>query len=179
MLHDLVNFALGLASLALSGLVIRVYHYFDAMETRQEENEDLLFTARADLISLRREIKVQSVLMSNVVKYLKDEPAKLIFTANVSVSINIVASSLRLAAGEILTTSQEYGSMKWALFYSAECRPHHNTETRRLDVEGPLSSLGAEVVGGGDEKSRGAAIGHSPPVDGTRELLDLSALPHA
>lgn len=55
MLHDLVNFALGLASLALSGLVIRVYHYFDAMEARQEENEELLFTIRADLISFRRE----------------------------------------------------------------------------------------------------------------------------
>ena len=55
MFHDLVNFALGLASLALSGLVIRVYHYFDALETRQEENEELLFTLRADLICVRRE----------------------------------------------------------------------------------------------------------------------------
>jgi hypothetical protein len=56
MWHDLVNFALGLASLALSGLVIRIYHYFDALETDKEENARLVFTIRADVISLRREL---------------------------------------------------------------------------------------------------------------------------
>ncbi len=57
MLHDLVNFALGLASLALSGLVIRVYHYFDALEEDKEENARLVFTIRADVIALRRELR--------------------------------------------------------------------------------------------------------------------------
>jgi isopenicillin-N epimerase len=42
------------------------------------------------------------------------DPRRLIFTANVSVAINIVASSLHLAApGEILLTDHEYGAMHW------------------------------------------------------------------
>jgi isopenicillin-N epimerase len=46
--------------------------------------------------------------------FLHVDPRRLIFTANVSVSINLVASSLRLAGpGEILTTDHEYGSMQW------------------------------------------------------------------
>lgn len=45
--------------------------------------------------------------------HLGAAPVNFIFTANVSVSINLVASSLRLAPGEILTTNHEYGSMKW------------------------------------------------------------------
>ena len=59
MIHDLVNFALGLAGLGISGLVLRVYRYFDAMETRADENEELLFTVRADCISIRRESRLQ------------------------------------------------------------------------------------------------------------------------
>src|SRR6516165_8169473 len=46
--------------------------------------------------------------------FLHVDPRRLMFTANVSVSINIVANSLRLAApGEILITDHEYGSMHW------------------------------------------------------------------
>jgi isopenicillin-N epimerase len=46
--------------------------------------------------------------------FLHADPRRLIFTANVSVSINILASALRLAApGEILLTDHEYGSMHW------------------------------------------------------------------
>jgi len=46
--------------------------------------------------------------------FLNVDPRRLIFTPNVSVSINIVASALRLAApGEILLTDHEYGSMHW------------------------------------------------------------------
>ncbi len=59
MLHDLVNFALGLASLGISGLIIRVYHYFDALETDKEENARLVLTIRADVIALRRELRVR------------------------------------------------------------------------------------------------------------------------
>lgn len=42
------------------------------------------------------------------------DPYRLVFTANVSASVNIVASALRLAApGEILLTDHEYGAMIW------------------------------------------------------------------
>jgi isopenicillin-N epimerase len=41
-------------------------------------------------------------------------PHQLVFMANVSAAINLVASSLRLAApGEILLTDHEYGAMHW------------------------------------------------------------------
>jgi len=53
--HDLLNFALGLAGLGISGLFIRVYHYFDALEEDKEEHARLLYTVRADCISIRRE----------------------------------------------------------------------------------------------------------------------------
>jgi isopenicillin-N epimerase len=46
--------------------------------------------------------------------FLNVDPRRLVFTANVSVSVNIVASSLCLAApGEILMTDHEYGSLQW------------------------------------------------------------------
>ncbi len=42
------------------------------------------------------------------------DPRRLVFTANVTASINLVASSLRLASpGEILLTDHEYGAMHW------------------------------------------------------------------
>src|SRR6516164_3305820 len=42
------------------------------------------------------------------------DPRRLAFTANVTASVNLVASSLRLAApGEILMTDHEYGAMQW------------------------------------------------------------------
>ena len=41
-------------------------------------------------------------------------PERLVFTANVSAAINLVASSLKLASpGEILMTDHEYGAMIW------------------------------------------------------------------
>jgi isopenicillin-N epimerase len=46
--------------------------------------------------------------------YLHTEATRLVFTTNVSVSINIVASGLRLGGpGEILLTDHEYGAMHW------------------------------------------------------------------
>src|SRR5262249_51651966 len=42
------------------------------------------------------------------------DPRRLVFTANVTAAVNLVAASLRLAApGEILLTDHEYGSMHW------------------------------------------------------------------
>src|SRR5436190_4026031 len=46
--------------------------------------------------------------------YFGTEPRRLCFTANVTASVNIVASSLLPAApGEILLTDHEYGAMHW------------------------------------------------------------------
>jgi isopenicillin-N epimerase len=46
--------------------------------------------------------------------FLGGDPRRLVFTANVSASVNIVAASLRLASpGEILLTDHEYGAMHW------------------------------------------------------------------
>lgn len=46
--------------------------------------------------------------------FLGTEPQRLVFTANVSAAINLVAAGLRLAApGEILLTDHEYGAMVW------------------------------------------------------------------
>jgi isopenicillin-N epimerase len=46
--------------------------------------------------------------------FLGGEAKRLVFTANVTASVNIVASALRLASpGEILLTDHEYGAMHW------------------------------------------------------------------
>lgn len=46
--------------------------------------------------------------------FLGTAPQRLVFTANVSSAINLVASGLRLAApGEVLLTDHEYGAMVW------------------------------------------------------------------
>ena len=47
-------------------------------------------------------------------EFLHTTPTRLVFTTNVSSSINLVASSLELASpGEILLTDHEYGAMHW------------------------------------------------------------------
>ena len=51
---------------------------------------------------------------ASLAAFLHTDPCRLIFTANVTTSINIIASSLVLAApGEILLTDHEYGAMHW------------------------------------------------------------------
>jgi isopenicillin-N epimerase len=46
--------------------------------------------------------------------FVSGDPRRLIFTANVTAAINLVASSLSLPApGEILLTDHEYGAMHW------------------------------------------------------------------
>ncbi|HLJ91823.1 MAG TPA: aminotransferase class V-fold PLP-dependent enzyme [Gemmataceae bacterium] len=46
--------------------------------------------------------------------FLGGDPRRLVFAANVTASINIVAAALRLAEpGEILLTDHEYGAMRW------------------------------------------------------------------
>lgn len=47
-------------------------------------------------------------------RFVGTDPRRLIFTVNVTASINMVASGLRLPApGEILMTDHEYGAMQW------------------------------------------------------------------
>lgn len=47
-------------------------------------------------------------------EFLGARPERLVFTANVTTAVNLVASSLNLAApGEILLTDHEYGAMHW------------------------------------------------------------------
>jgi isopenicillin-N epimerase len=47
--------------------------------------------------------------------FIGGDPRRLVFTANVTAAVNLVASSLRLASpGEILLTDHEYGAMHWA-----------------------------------------------------------------
>jgi isopenicillin-N epimerase len=46
--------------------------------------------------------------------FVGGDPRRLVFTANVTAAVNIVASSLRLAGpGEVLLTDHEYGAMHW------------------------------------------------------------------
>jgi isopenicillin-N epimerase len=46
--------------------------------------------------------------------YVGGDPRRLVFTANVTAAVNLVASSLRLASpGEVLLTDHEYGAMHW------------------------------------------------------------------
>lgn len=57
----------------------------------------------------------------DLANYLGCNPVNLLFTANVSASINMVASSLRPAApGEILMSDREYGTMQWCWERSAQ-----------------------------------------------------------
>src|SRR5882724_1546558 len=51
---------------------------------------------------------------ARLAEFLGADARRLVFTANVTAAINIVVSSLRLAApGEILLTDHEYGAMHW------------------------------------------------------------------
>src|SRR6516164_3564439 len=70
-----------------------------------EEPMDFLLREGSHLLWTARE---------RLAQFLGGEPKRLVFTANVTASINIVAASLRLAApGEILLTDHEYGAMQW------------------------------------------------------------------
>ncbi len=51
---------------------------------------------------------------SRLAEFVGTTPQRLVFTANVTTAINLVASSLRLAApGDILLSDHEYGAMHW------------------------------------------------------------------
>src|SRR5215813_5328365 len=51
---------------------------------------------------------------TRLAEFIGADPRRLVFTTNVTASINVVASSLRLTTpGEILLTDHEYGAMHW------------------------------------------------------------------
>ncbi|MBI1916624.1 MAG: aminotransferase class V-fold PLP-dependent enzyme [Planctomycetes bacterium] len=52
---------------------------------------------------------------TRLAQFVGADPRRLVFTANVTAAINLVASSLSLEApGEVLMTDHEYGAMQWA-----------------------------------------------------------------
>jgi len=76
--------------------------------------------------------------------YLGTAPARLVFTSNVSATINLVASGLRLSTpGEILLTDHEYGAMHWCWERAAR-RQGLALRTFPLPT---MASSPAEVVG--------------------------------
>jgi isopenicillin-N epimerase len=69
---------------------------------------------RADGLLPRRLPPLLWEARSRLAGFLGTEPRRLVCTANVSVAINIIAATLRLAApGEVLLTDHEYGAMHW------------------------------------------------------------------
>jgi isopenicillin-N epimerase len=76
--------------------------------------------------------------------FIGADPRRLIFTANVTAAVNIVAASLRLASpGEILLTDHEYGAMHWCWERAAQ-RQGLSLRTFPLPVEAESAE---EIVG--------------------------------
>lgn len=76
-------------------------------------------------------------------EFIGADARRLLFTANVSVSVNIVASGLRLnAPGEILVTDHEYRAMQWVWERAAQ---KQGLALRFLKLS-PLPSSPAEIV---------------------------------
>jgi isopenicillin-N epimerase len=84
----------------------RVFDRVTALRQRlAEEPMDFLVRQQPPLLWAARE---------SLGKFLNADPRRLVFTANVTSSVNLVASSLSLASpGEILLTDHEYGAMHW------------------------------------------------------------------
>jgi isopenicillin-N epimerase len=80
-------------------------HATDLRRRLAEEPMDFLLRQAPPLLWQARE---------RLAAFLGGDPLRLVFTANVSASVNIVAAALRLAApGEVLLTDHEYGAMHW------------------------------------------------------------------
>jgi isopenicillin-N epimerase len=77
----------------------------DLRQRLAEEPMDFLLRQAPPLLWTARE---------RLAGFLGAEPHRLVFTANVTASVNTIAAALRLAArGEILLTDHEYGAMHW------------------------------------------------------------------
>jgi isopenicillin-N epimerase len=87
-------------------LPLAVFERATALRRRlAEEPMDFLLRGVPDLLWTARE---------SLARFLGADPRRLVFTPNVTASVNLVASSLMLASpGEILLTDHEYGAMHW------------------------------------------------------------------
>src|SRR5579862_7971757 len=83
-----------------------VFERVTALRLRQaEEPMDFLLRQLPPLLWQAR---------SRLAHFVGGKPERLVFTVNVSAAINLIASSLQLAApGEILLTDHEYLAMQW------------------------------------------------------------------
>ena len=51
---------------------------------------------------------------TRLAEFIGGDPRRLVFTANVTAAVNLIASSLRLTApGDVLLSDHEYGTMHW------------------------------------------------------------------
>src|SRR6516165_4011317 len=83
-----------------------VFEHVTALRQRlAEEPMDFLLRGAPPLLWRARE---------RLASFVGGDPRQLVFTANVTAAINLVASSLTLSApGEILLSDHEYGAMHW------------------------------------------------------------------
>ena len=103
--------------------------YYNPTDFLWRQGGELIWTARCRLAD-----------------HLRVDPKRLIFTENVSVGINIVAATLRLASpGEILTTDHEYGAMHWA-WERAAARQGVTLRSFKLPVGADDPAMVAEAV---------------------------------
>src|SRR4051812_16054444 len=89
------------------GLLPRpVFDYVTSLRRRlAEEPMDFLLRTAPPLLWEARE---------RLARFVGGDPRRMVFTANVTASVNLVASALRLTApGDILLTAHEYGAMHW------------------------------------------------------------------
>src|SRR5262245_46119577 len=98
-----------------------------------EEPMDFLLRQGPDLLWAARQ---------RLAAFVGGDPRRLVFTANVTASVNLVASALHLASpGEVLLTDHEYGAMHWCWQRAARRLgltlrtfplPTHNEEPNRI-----------------------------------------------
>ena len=99
-----------------------------------EEPMDFLVRALPPLLWEARE---------RLAAFVGGDPKRLVFTANVTTAVNLVASSLRLAApGEILLTDREYGAMHWCWERAAQ---RQGLTVRTFSLP-PMPSAPEEIV---------------------------------
>jgi isopenicillin-N epimerase len=92
-----------------------VFEHVTALRQRlAEEPMDFLLRVAPPLLWEARE---------RLARFMGGDPRRLVFTANVTAAVNLVASSLPLAApGEILLSDHEYGAMHWCWERAAQRR---------------------------------------------------------
>ncbi|MGL4554466.1 MAG: aminotransferase class V-fold PLP-dependent enzyme [Gemmataceae bacterium] len=84
-----------------------------AVRDRVTDLRDHLAAEPMDFL-LRRQPGELWLARERLAAYLNVTPQRLVFTSNVSASVNLVAASLKLpAGGDVLMTDHEYGAMVW------------------------------------------------------------------